>query len=137
MRAPSLWILGSAAPMSAAPLMPHRPGILETMLIQLLSDFRWDCSKEEAGMDWLSADALCAAYATARWNVRKLSEKSQKSMGFDRKLKDKPNWRVHYRLFITSAEEQARMLFVRCHDVYKIVLKYIGLPGGQEPLKRD
>ncbi|MBN1345784.1 MAG: hypothetical protein JXQ73_24040 [Phycisphaerae bacterium] len=119
------------------PLIPHRPGILEGMLINLISDFRWDCSKEEAGMDWLSADAFCAAYATARWNVRKLSDKSQKSMGFDRKLKDKPNWRAHYKLFIKSAEEQGRMLFVRCCDVYKIVLKYIGLPGGQEPLKRD
>ncbi len=121
----------------ALALLPHRQGILRTILTQLLSDFRWDCSKEEAGMDWLKADALCAAYATARWNVRKMTDKTQKSMGFDRKLKDKANWRVHYRLYIRSAAEQGRLLFVRCHEVYKIVVKYLGLPPGLEPLKRN
>ncbi len=119
------------------PFLPHRQGILKTLLIGMFSDFRWDCSKEEAGMDWLTADALCAAYATARWNCRKASEKAQKSMGMDRKLKDKPNWRIHYRLYIKSAAEQGRLLFVRSYDVYKIVMKYIGLPPGQTPLKRD
>lgn len=119
------------------PFLPHRQGILQTLLISMLADFRWDCSKEDAGMDWLTADALCAAYATARWNCRKASEKAQKSMGMDRKLKDKPNWRIHYRLYIKSAAEQGRLLFVRSYEVYKIVMKYIGLPPGQMPLKRD
>ncbi len=121
----------------ALPLMCQRQGLLESLLIDMLADFRWDCSKEEAGMDWLMADALCAGYATVRWNIRKLSEKAQKAMGFDPRLKDRPNWRYHYRLFITSAREQGRLLFTKCNEVYKIVLKYIGLPPGIEPLKRD
>jgi len=121
----------------ALPLLCQRQGLLESLLIDMLADFRWDCSREEAGMDWLMADALCAGYAAVRWNIRKLSEKAQKAMGFDPRLKDRPNWRYHYRLFVTSAREQGRLLFTKCNEVYKIVLKYIGLPPGVQPLKRD
>lgn len=119
------------------PLISQRQGVLDTMLLNLLADFRWDCSKEEAGMDWITADALCAAYAAARWNVRKQPERAQKMMGFDPKLKDKPNFRVHYGLFVTSAEQQGRLLFGRSDEVYRVMVKYIGLPPGVQMLKRD
>jgi len=119
------------------PLCTQRQGVLQNLLIDMLSDFRWDCSKEEAGIDWITADALCAAYASVRWNCRRYSDQVQKSLGFDRKAKDRQNWRVHYRLFVTSVAERGRLLFSRCADVYKVVVKYIGLPPGVEALKRD
>jgi len=119
------------------PLISQRQGVLETMMLNLLADFRWDCSKEEAGMDWITADALCAAYAAARWNVRKLPEKARKMMGFDPKLKDKPNFRTHYGLFVSSAQQQGRLLFSKCDEVYKAMVKYIGLPPGVQMMKRD
>jgi hypothetical protein len=119
------------------PLLSQRQGVLDILLINLLADFRWDCSKEEAGMDWIMADALCAAYAAARWNTRKLPDKAQKMMGFDPKQKDKPNFRAHYALFVTSAAQQGRLLFSKCDEVYKVMIKYVGLPPGVEVLKRD
>jgi len=120
------------------PLVFQRQNGLESLLIDILSDFRWDCSKEEAGQEWITADALCAAYAAVRWNYRRFTEKAQKTMGLDRKQKDRENWRVHYRLFITSAHDRGRYLFNKCFDVYKnVVLRYIGLPPGVEPLRRD
>jgi len=119
------------------PLISLRQGSLPDLLVNTLADFRWDCSKEEAGMDWITADALCAGYAAVRWAVRKMPEKTQKMMGIDPKLKDKPNWRGHYRLFIMSAKDAGRLLFNKCDDLYKIVVKYIGLPPGVEVLKRD
>jgi len=88
-------------------------------------------------MDWITADALCAAYAAARWNVRKLPEKARKMMGFDPKLKDKPNFRTHYGLFVSSAQQQGRLLFSKCDEVYKAMVKYIGLPPGVQMMKRD
>lgn len=119
------------------PMIGQRQNALRQMLCNVLADFRWDCSKEEAGMDWITADALCAGYAACRWNVRKFPEKAQKAMGFEPKLKDKPNFREHYRMFVASAEESGRQLFGKCEEVYKIVIKYIGLPPGIEVLKRD
>ncbi len=119
------------------PLLAQRQGSLPDMLLNMLADFRWDCSKEEAGMDWIVADALCAGYAAVRWAVRKLPEKAQKMMGIDPKLKDKPNWRTHYRLFVTSTKEAGRLLFNKSDEVYKIAVKYIGLPPGVEALRRD
>lgn len=119
------------------PTIAQRQGMLGDLLIDMLADFRWDCSKEAAGMDWITADALCSAYATVRWNTRKLPERAQKMMGINPKLKDKPNWRAHYRLFVTSAKEQGRLLFSKCDEIYKMVIKYIGLPPGIEALKRD
>ena len=119
------------------PLIAYRQGSLEDMIVNMLADFRWDCSMEEAGMDWIAADALCAAYAAVRWAVRKLPEKTQNMMGIDPNLKDKPNWRAHYRLFVRSAKDAGRLLFNKCDDIYKMVVKYIGLPEGVEVLRRD
>lgn len=119
------------------PLLSQKQGALANMLGDILADYRWDCSREEAGMDWITADALCSGYATIRWNVRKLPERAQKQMSFDPKLKDRPNWRVHYKLFINSAQEQGRLLFSKSDEVYKLVLRFIGLPPGVEALKRD
>lgn len=119
------------------PLLAAKAGDLENLLVNLMADFRWDCSKEEAGMDWIVADAICAAYAAARWNVRKLAEKAQKMMAFDLKLKDKGNFRVHYALFVNSAHQGGRLLFSRSDEVYKVMVKYIGLPPGVDILKRD
>ena len=119
------------------PILSHRPGALEDLLIGMMGDFRWECSKETAGPEWMAADALCAAYTAARANALKLAENVHRAMGFDARLKDRPNWNLHYRLFVTSAAQQGRLLFTRCLEVYAIVLKYIGLPPGVEPLKRD
>lgn len=119
------------------PLLAAKAGDLEKLLVNVMADFRWDCSKEDAGMDWIVADALCAAYASARWNVRKLPEKAQKMMGFDFKLKERGNFRIHYALYVNSAHQGGRLLFSRTDDVYKVMVKYIGLPPGVQMLKRD
>jgi hypothetical protein len=120
------------------PIGFQRQNGLEPLLTDMISDYRWDCSKEEAGAEWIIADALCAAYAAVRWNYRRFSEKSQKVMGIDRKQKDRENWRLHYRLFVSSAADHGRYLYNKCYEVYKdVVLRHIGLPPGVEPLRRD
>jgi len=119
------------------PLMGQRQNMLDRMLVDILADFRWDCSMEEAGIDWITADALCSAYATVRWNYRNKGEQIQKKAGFDKKAKDRQNWRVHYRLFVTSAEDRGRKLFNKCLDAYNCVVQYVGMPEGMEPLKRE
>lgn len=119
------------------PMLAAKAGDLENLLVNLMADFRWDCSKEEAGMDWIVADALCAAYASVRWNMRKVSDKSQKTMGFNFRLKDKANFRIHYGLFVNSARQGGRLLFSRSDDVYKALVRYVGLPPGVKVLKRD
>ncbi|MBN1512420.1 MAG: hypothetical protein JXB13_10430 [Phycisphaerae bacterium] len=119
------------------PLMGQRQNMLERMLVDILADFRWDCSMEEAGIDWITADALCSAYATVRWNYRNRGEQIQKKAGFDKKTKDRQNWRVHYRLFVTSAEDRGRKLFNKCLDAYNCIVQYVGMPEGMEPLKRE
>ncbi len=119
------------------PLMSQRQSMLERMLVDILADFRWDCSMEEAGIDWITADALCSAYATVRWNYRNRGEQIQKKAGFDKKAKDRQNWRVHYRLFVTSAEDRGRKLFNKCLDAYNCLVQYVGMPDGMEPLKRE
>jgi hypothetical protein len=119
------------------PLMGQRQNMLDRMLVDILADFRWDCSMEEAGIDWITADALCSAYATVRWNYRNKGEQVQKKAGFDKKAKDRQNWRVHYRLFVTSAEDRGRKLFNKCLDAYNCVVQYVGMPEGMEPLKRE
>lgn len=121
----------------ATPMIAQRSGGHTDMLIDMLSDFRWDCSKEDAGMDWLMADALCAGYATIRWAYRSKTEKAQKRACIDKKQRDRQNWRIHYRMFINSAHEQGRTLFNKCYDVYQVVIKYIGLPPGVEVLRKD
>ncbi len=119
------------------PLLSQRPNQLDGMLLDILADFRWDCSMEEAGIDWITADALCAAYATVRWNYRNRPEHLQRKAGIDRKAKDRQNWRVHYKLFVTSAADRGRRLFNKCLDAYNCAVQYVGLPEGQEPLKRE
>jgi hypothetical protein len=119
------------------PLFGSRPEMLDGILISSLADFSWDCSMEDAGADWITADALCSAYANVRWNYRSRPARTQKRAGFNKKAKDRVDWRHHYRLYIDSAKDSGRKLFYACYEVYEVVLRYIGLPEGKERLRRD
>lgn len=119
------------------PLLGQRKGMLNTMVTETLADFGWDCSLEEAGADWITAGALCSAYANVRWSYRSKTPKAQKKAGFDKKKKDRQDWRGHYALYVDSAEQAGRKLFYKCQEVYEAVVKHIGLPDNQERLRRD
>ncbi len=119
------------------PLLGQRQGALEKMVMEILSDFGWDCSMEEAGADWITADALVSAYANARWEYRSKNPETQKRAGFNKKNNDRQDWRTHYGLYVNSVEEAGKALFNKCFPVYQAVVKYIGLPPGIERLRKD
>jgi len=119
----------------AAPLFSMRAGMQEKALIDALSDFRYDTSKEAAGNDVLTSDTLVAAYATARWDWRKKSKEVREKAAIFNEERDRMNWRRHYQLYMASAMDGGKKLFFKNSDVYEAVCKYIGMPDGIERLK--
>lgn len=118
------------------PLYTPRAGILKMMLLNLFADFRWDTSKDSAGMDVLTSDTLVAAYGTVRWEYRHRSKDTRQKAGIYSHETDRKNWRRHYALFVTSAHEGGKKLFFKCPDIYNVAVKYLGLPDGIKPLKK-
>jgi hypothetical protein len=118
------------------PLYGSRPGLLTSMLPLLCADFRWDTSRESAGLDLLTSDTLVAAYATIRWDYRRIPVPAREKAGIYGKENDRANWRRHYGLFLSSALEGGKKLFYKCPEVYEAVLKYIGLPEGVQRLSK-
>jgi len=108
-----------------------RPGLLPAILTAVCSDFRWDTSKESAGMDLLTSDTLVAAYCTVRWNMRKHPTEVRERAQIYQKENDRRNFRRHYQLFLDSAHDAGKRLYFTCPDIYEAFCKYIGLPGGQ------
>ncbi len=118
------------------PLLCRYPDQLPKMITHAMADFVWDCSMEQAGKDWITADALCAAYANVRWEYRHHHAETQRKSGFHRKNNDRQDWRGHYELFVSSIKDGGRRLLAKCPDVYEVVLKFIGLPPGIERCHR-
>ena len=119
------------------------PGYYEkTMLSKevftsVLADFRFDCSKAEAGVDIMTSDTLVAAYSTYRWNMRKKKKEVRKKASVYLEETERNNWRRQYELYMNSALESGKYLFFRCPDLYDIIInKFIDLPEGCEKLKR-
>ncbi len=109
---------------------------LEAML-NVLSDFRFDCSKADAGIDVMTSDTLVAAYATFRWNMRKKRKDIRKKAGIFLDEAERLNWRRQYKMYMNSAEEGGKFLFYKCPDLYEALInKHIDLPGDIEKLKR-
>ena len=119
------------------PVMGQRQEGLPSMALNIVADFGWDCCMEDIGADWIMADALCAGYAAVRWNYRGKKPETQKKAGFNKKNKDRQDWRGHYAMYVNSAEDAGRQLFYKCFEVYEVVAKYIGLPEGKERLRKD
>ncbi len=116
------------------PLLNQRPGDLPRMLCHVLADFRFDTSKQDAGVDLLTSDTLVAAYATARWNWRKRPRDQREKAAIYNEENDRTNWRRHYELFVSSSLDGGKKLFFKNPEVYEAVLKYMGLPDGVEPM---
>ena len=116
------------------PAYGPRPGLLKSITAAICADFRWDTSRESAGMDVLRSDTLVAAYATVRWEYRHANMTRREAVGFG-KGSDRIKWRGHYATFLASAMEGGRKLCFKCPEVYALVLKYIGLPPGIEPFR--
>lgn len=119
----------------AVPMMNMRPGSLTRMLYDVMADFRWDTSKESAGVDLMKSETLVAGYATVRWNYRKRSKEIREKALIFNEIKDRPNWRRHYLLYMQSADDGGKKLFFKCRDIYEVVLQYMGLPDGVERCK--
>ena len=113
-----------------------RVNVKERMIFNMVADFRWDTSKAEAGIDLLTSDTLVAAYSACRWNYRKKKKENREKALIFNELNDRSNWRRHYELLLMSAEDSGRKLFYKNYEVYEMILKYIGLPEGQERLRR-
>jgi len=118
------------------PLHTPRAGILKMLMHALVADFRWDTSKESAGLDLLTSDTLVAAYSTVRWDYRKRQKEARLKAGIYSHESDRKNWRHHYMLYLTSAKDGGRKLFFRCQEIYDIVVRYLGLPEGVRKLRR-
>jgi hypothetical protein len=118
------------------PLYTQRAGILRNLLYSAFADFRWDTSKDSAGLDLLTSDTLVAAYCTVRWDFRKRSKEIRQKAGIYTQENDRKNWRRHYALFIGSAREAGKNLFFKSLEIYNACIKYIGLPDGVKKLQR-
>jgi hypothetical protein len=116
------------------PAYAPRPGLLKQLIAVACADFRWDTSRESAGLDVLTSDTLVAAYGSVRWECRKLPRAVRERVGFG-KGSDRTNWRGHYLAYLASALEGGKKLCFRCPEVYAVVLKYIGLPPGVKPFR--
>lgn len=114
-----------------------RPDLLRQMMMTGCSDFRWDTSKEAAGMDVLTSDTLVAAYCTVRWDYRKKHESVREKAGIYQKENDRKNFRRHYQMYMASAMEGGKRLFFSCPEVYAAFLKYLQLPDGVKKLERQ
>ena len=116
------------------PVLNTRPGMLARMCYNIFSDFRYDTSKQSAGVDLLTSDTLVAAYANARWVYRKKSKEIRKKAAIHNDENDRNNWRRHYILYMTSAMDGGKKLFFKCPEAYEAVIKYMQLPEGVERL---
>lgn len=114
-----------------------RPDLLRTMMLTGCSDFRWDTSKEMAGMDVLTSDTLVAAYCTVRWDYRKKHESVREKAGIYQKENDRKNFRRHYQMYMSSAMEGGKRLFFACPELYTAFIKYLQLPDGVKKLERQ
>ena len=113
------------------------PGILQRMLLRLLSDFVWDTSRESAGLDVLTSDTLVAAYSKVRWDYRKAAKDTREKAGLYSEENDRVNWRRHFELYVSGAAEAGKRLFFKCPELYEAVVKYLPLPDGVEKLARQ
>ncbi|MCG3139012.1 MAG: hypothetical protein HJJLKODD_02885 [Phycisphaerae bacterium] len=119
----------------AIPWVAAQPNQIRRMYVDMLSDFRWDTSKEEAGLDWLTSETMCAAYSSILWHYNRKPKEQRAKAGFDKKLSARQNWRTHYRLLMNSAHEGGKQLYFKCREVYDLVVKQLGLPEGIKPIK--
>ena len=117
------------------PALCSRPGTLKRMLYEIVADFRFDTSKEEAGVDLMTSDTLVAAYATVRWDYRKRGKDVREKAAIYNEENDRKNWRRHYELHVSSAMDGGKKLFFRCPEAYEAVCKYMPLPEGIDKLE--
>ena len=120
-----------------SPLMSAQQIPLERMIIDISADFRYDTAKENAGMDLMTSDTICAAYAKVRWDYRKKGKEFREKAGIYNDMQDKKNFKVHYRLYMESMDESGKKLFFKCNEMYEGFVKYIPLPKGKEKLSRN
>lgn len=119
------------------PLMSMSQNPLFSMLVDAMADFRYDSSKEQAGIDLMTSDTVVAAYAKVRWDYRKKSKESREKAGIYNEMVDKKNFKVHYRMYIDSIDEAGKKLFYKNYELYEAFVKYIPLPPGINRLKKN
>jgi|GEM_PF-6696641 len=119
------------------PLMGTSQTPLPRMIVDICADFRYDTAKENAGVDLMTSDTICAAYAKVRWDYRKKGKEFREKAGIYNDMQDKKNFKVHYRLYIESMEESGKKLYFKCYEMYEAFVKYIPLPLGKPKLKKN
>jgi hypothetical protein len=119
------------------PVMGNNQVALPRMMVDMFADFRYDTAKETAGVDLMTSDTICAAYAKVRWDYRKKGKEFREKAGIYNDLQDKKNFVLHYRLYIESMEESGKKLFFKCHEMYEGFVKYIPLPQGKTKLSKN
>ncbi len=114
-----------------------RSMISESVLHTVFADFRFDCSKADAGVDIMTSETLVAAYATYRWNMRKKKKEIRKKAAVYLDETERMNWRRHYSVYMNSALDSGKFLFYKSPELYDIIINnYIDLPEGCEKLKK-
>lgn len=128
---------GSEVGKIALPGMCPRSGMLEQLIWDNLSDFKFDTSKASAGVDLMTSDTIVAAYANVRWAYRKRGKEFRQKAAIYSEENDRRNFRRHYALYMKSAYDSGKLLFYKCFELYEMIInKYIELPEGCEKLKK-
>lgn len=102
-------------------------------LSNLMADFRWDTSRNLAGLDVMQSDTLAGFFMRMRWEWRHLSKSKREKGMVHSEMSDKANWRRVYEIYLADAMNGARQLFLRNPELYAgVVGTYIELPDGVE-----
>ena len=121
----------------AIPACFIRQRIRERQLMYLFSDFRWDTSKANAGMDVMASDTIVSAFMGVRWDWRKRSKEGREKGLVYTDQNDRTNWRRVYEAYMSTAFDSGKKLFNRNYDFYeRIIGKYFDLPEGVELLRK-
>lgn len=103
----------------------------------LLADFRWETSRNNAGRDVMNSDTLVGAFMKIRWEWRNLPKARREKGLILNELSDQANWRRVYELYLSDAMTGCRQLLQRNPDCYAAIIgRYIDLPDGVALLRK-
>ncbi len=114
-----------------------RPGMRQHQLTNLLADFRWNTSRNQAGRDLASSDTLAGVFAKLRWAARTWPKAKRERALFYNEVKETVNWRRVYELISSESGIGCRQLYIRNQELYDgIIDRHIDLPEGVKKIVR-
>ena len=121
----------------AYPALFTRGRAADKALENVMSDFRFDTAKANAGMDVMTSDTFIAALAKVRWDWRKKARETRERALVYMDQNERLNFRRIYGLWLQSVFDQGKKVFFRNYQIYdEVMCKYFEMPEGVERLRK-